>query len=287
MSLTVKPKPPAHHKKLSGKHHRPTKGYLKTYWPYIPLAAIVSVGLLVNSLLTGTGSVLGASSDFTAGGLLAATNQSRLDDRETPLSLNPQLAAAAQAKANDMVRRNYWSHNTPDGQTPWSFILRSGYSYDRAGENLAYGFADGQAVQQAWLHSPEHRANVLNPAFQAVGFGFASSPDYVTHGAAVVVVAMYASPAGSAAPAAPPQSPPLKPVARLQLLTGDAQWSIYGLALIGGLSCLLFLWRHARAWQRLLLRGEDFMLEHGWLDVLVVSLAVASYLLLQAAGTIG
>jgi len=39
-----------------------------------------------------------------------------------------RLDSAAQAKANDMAARSYWSHNTPDGQTPWTFMTAAGYN---------------------------------------------------------------------------------------------------------------------------------------------------------------
>ena len=48
MSLTAKPRPHAAHKKRQGNHHHHTKNYLKTYWPYLPVAGIIGLGLLIN-----------------------------------------------------------------------------------------------------------------------------------------------------------------------------------------------------------------------------------------------
>src|SRR6185369_9999820 len=107
------------------------------------------------------------------------------------LQLNDQLAAAAQAKANDMARRGYWSHVTPDGKQPWSFVEASGYQYEAAGENLAYGFGSSDEVMTAWMHSPEHRANILNSVYQDVGFATANVPNYRGTGPETIVVAMY------------------------------------------------------------------------------------------------
>src|SRR5882757_4641638 len=134
MTLVARSKPPTHHKKVSGKHHRQNKGYHKAYWPYLPLLAIVVAGVLLNSAWPGKHSVLGYATDMSVQSLLDDTNTQRAGNGEGALGLNAQLDQAAQAKANDMATRDYWSHNTPDGQTPWSFITATGYNYAAAGE---------------------------------------------------------------------------------------------------------------------------------------------------------
>ena len=73
---------------------------------------IVGLGLMVNSAWSGK-SVLGASSDFSNNSLLNGTNAERAKKGESALALNTQLNTAAQAKADDMVRTNYWAHNSP------------------------------------------------------------------------------------------------------------------------------------------------------------------------------
>ncbi len=46
MSLTVKSKPSSTHKiARSASHHKKNKHYLKTYWPYLPVLAILSLGI--------------------------------------------------------------------------------------------------------------------------------------------------------------------------------------------------------------------------------------------------
>jgi len=88
------------------------------------------------------------------------------DDRSTlgldSLFVNPLLVSAAQAKANDMALKGYFSHNSPDGTEPWYWIREAGYQYRLAGENLAIDFSDSAEVERAWLSSPTHRANILN-----------------------------------------------------------------------------------------------------------------------------
>jgi uncharacterized protein YkwD len=77
------------------------------------------------------------------------------------LNYDSQLEKSACAKAKDMVTRNYWSHDTPEGSTPWIFLQREGIQYLKAGENLAYGFKDEHSVVDGWMKSPSHKANVL------------------------------------------------------------------------------------------------------------------------------
>lgn len=203
MTLVARAAPPAYHKKITGKHHRHSKKYQKTYWPYLPLLLVVLAGLFLNHVLPGKQAVLGYASDMSLQSLLDGTNAQRSANGEVTLSLNQQLDAAAQAKANDMAARDYWSHNTPDGQTPWTFVSAAGYNYSSVGENLAYGFATASDTITGWMNSPGHRANILNAGYRDVGFGFVNIANYQGSGPETLVVAMYGTPAvtASATPA--------------------------------------------------------------------------------------
>ena len=70
-----------------------------------------------------------------------------------------------------MVDRDYWAHVAPDGTQPWSFFARFGYKYRYAGENLARDFSSAGAVVDAWMNSPTHRDNILNPKYKEIGIG--------------------------------------------------------------------------------------------------------------------
>lgn len=135
--------------------------------------------------------------------LLTDTNAARADNGVAALQLNGKLDAAAQAKANDMAARNYWSHYTPDGNPPWVFVTDQGYSYQKLGENLAAGFSDEQATIDGWMASPPHRENMLDTAFTQVGFGYANNANYTSAGGGpmTIVVAFYGEPSVPAAPA--------------------------------------------------------------------------------------
>ncbi len=297
MALATRPKPTAHHKKRQGAHHRHSKNYLKAYWPYIPMLGIVGLGIAINSFWYGQQQVLGAHNDYSSNSLLNLTNATRSKAEEPALTLSPQLTAAAQAKANDMVSHDYWSHNSPDGQTPWTFITAAGYNYQLAGENLAYGFTNASATVTGWMNSPEHRANILNAQYQNVGFGIASSPNFQGKGPVTVVVAEYAEPVGSVAnitftvPDHAPQTTSTelsaKPVARIQLLTGGrATWSALALSAIAGAALTLFLIRHGFRLRRLITQGEMFVVHHPLLDITFVFIFTAGFVLTRASGII-
>src|SRR3954471_17174003 len=105
MTLVAPRKPPAHHKKTSGKHHRHTKTYHKPYWPYLPVVGIVIAGLILgnSSWLPGRTAVLGYATDMSIQELLDDTNSQRLGNGISALALNGVLDNAAQSKANDMA----------------------------------------------------------------------------------------------------------------------------------------------------------------------------------------
>jgi hypothetical protein len=101
--------------------------------------------------------------------LIALTNQQRASAGLPALKYNGSLSSSAYMKAQDMLAKNYWSHDSPDGLTAWTFISRVGYPYTTAGENLAKGFNTDSEVINGWMNSPGHRANILNSAYRDVG----------------------------------------------------------------------------------------------------------------------
>lgn len=115
-------------------------------------------------------SILGITANFNQDDLLLQTNARRAENNLPPLQLNPQLSQAAYQKGQDMIAKNYWAHNAPDGTTPWVFIKGSGYEYLYAGENLARGFSSAQDVVTAWMNSQGHRDNLLSKNYDDVGF---------------------------------------------------------------------------------------------------------------------
>jgi hypothetical protein len=101
--------------------------------------------------------------------LIDLTNDNRLANNLRALIHNPQLDQAAQLKADDMVRGGYFSHYSPEGITPWYWFGKVGYYFLYAGENLAVNFSESDAVENAWMKSPLHRANILDNRFEEIG----------------------------------------------------------------------------------------------------------------------
>jgi uncharacterized protein YkwD len=96
------------------------------------------------------------------------------------LHANPALTAASARHSDDMVRRGYFSHDTPQGVSPSARISRSGYGAGRracaAGENIAAAtgpFASPHAIVDMWMNSPGHRANILDRSYHDTGLGVA------------------------------------------------------------------------------------------------------------------
>ncbi|MDR3570758.1 MAG: CAP domain-containing protein [Candidatus Pacebacteria bacterium] len=105
--------------------------------------------------------------------LIDLANSDRIQNDLPPLTASPELQAAAQMKANDMVAKGYFAHESPDGYDPWYWFTQAGYNFVYAGENLAVYFSDSTAVNTAWMNSPEHRANILNIHFTQIGIATA------------------------------------------------------------------------------------------------------------------
>lgn len=113
--------------------------------------------------------ILGYASNITPEQVILQTNEKRAEEGMGGLTLSDELSEAALAKGQDMFADQYWSHTAPDGTEPWYFIEQSGYKYKVAGENLARDFMNTSDMVSAWMASPTHRANLLNPKFQEIG----------------------------------------------------------------------------------------------------------------------
>ncbi len=101
--------------------------------------------------------------------IIELLNTARAEKNLPPLEVDRRLEYAAFLKANDMFAKGYWAHRSPSGQLPWYFIEAAGYDYQLAGENLAKNFSSSSSLVAAWLRSPAHRANILNPDYSQVG----------------------------------------------------------------------------------------------------------------------
>lgn len=125
--------------------------------------------LILSTILLVKPAVLGFASQISPERVIELTNQERAKVGASPLTLNSLLNEAAQRKAGDMFAFDYWAHNSPSGRDPWTFFKEVGYRYLYAGENLARDFSSPEAALAAWMVSPTHRENILNPKYQEIG----------------------------------------------------------------------------------------------------------------------
>ena len=90
-----------------------------------------------------------------------------------PLVISAELSAKARVKAQDMKQKGYFSHNSPTYGTPFQMMKRLGITYRSAGENIAMGYRSAEAVVNAWMNSPSHRAAILSTKYTTMGIGYA------------------------------------------------------------------------------------------------------------------
>jgi uncharacterized protein YkwD len=145
------------------------------------LALPAALAALVPSFAHASGSVSRSAIAALDLGILAQVNEVRAAHDLKPLALSPSLSAAARAHTRDMVANGYFAHDSADGQPFWKriagFYPDRNYSYWSVGENLFWGtgFATPDAGMEAWMASPEHRANILDPHWTQIGIAAVSS----------------------------------------------------------------------------------------------------------------
>lgn len=93
-----------------------------------------------------------------------------------PLTWNAQLASAADGHSRDMANKNYFDHKDRDGYMPGDRAELAGYVARQMGENIAAGQDSARKVVDAWLASPGHCANLMNPQVKELGAGYATDP---------------------------------------------------------------------------------------------------------------
>ncbi|MGO1369855.1 MAG: CAP domain-containing protein [Senegalia sp. (in: firmicutes)] len=88
------------------------------------------------------------------------------------LTESSNLSKVARYKSQDMINKNYFSHESPTYGSPFNMMKKFGISYRAAGENIAAGQRTPKDVVNAWMNSEGHRANILNSKFNQIGIGF-------------------------------------------------------------------------------------------------------------------
>lgn len=109
------------------------------------------------------------ASDITVDMVISLVNKSRSATNIAILKKNDLLQKAAEEKAQDMIEKDYFAHVSPEGKSPWYWIGENKYDYIYAGENLAMNFSSAEEQQKAWMESPSHKKNILNPDYDEIG----------------------------------------------------------------------------------------------------------------------
>ncbi len=103
------------------------------------------------------------------------TNQAREQNGLPPLEVNSALVTASQIQSSNMAQLNEFEHDLPGVALPTlqSRAAAVGYNYAWLGENIAFNYPDAPSVVAAWMNSPEHRANILDPNYTDIGVSIA------------------------------------------------------------------------------------------------------------------
>lgn len=118
-----------------------------------------------------TGTTTSASTESAAeAAVLTLVNQERGKAGCRPVTADTRLAALAGDFSDDMAERGFFSHITPEGESPWDRAKKAGID-NLGGENIARGQADAKSVMASWMSSPGHKANILNCDYRTLGVG--------------------------------------------------------------------------------------------------------------------
>lgn len=163
----------------------------QSYCQQLQDAAIAEVGIYLDArqvwivLAAPFAPLVGVSEQSAGQRVLDLVNQARATRRycgntafnaARPVRWNDSLAEASRLHSEDMARYNYFSHSGRDGSDPAQRVERAGYRYRTTGENIAGGQMKPEDAVAGWIKSPEHCANLMNPAFTEMGAAFAVDP---------------------------------------------------------------------------------------------------------------
>jgi uncharacterized protein YkwD len=109
--------------------------------------------------------------------MLSRVNDARRRSGLPPLASSPLLDRISQEHAEDMLARSYFGHRTPEGLGPSDRARADGYRAG-IGENLVEQRFSAQEALEAWLDSPGHRRNILDPGVRELGLGLAVGEGY-------------------------------------------------------------------------------------------------------------
>jgi uncharacterized protein YkwD/uncharacterized membrane protein required for colicin V production len=109
--------------------------------------------------------------------MVELVNNERIKAGVAPLTVNVTITNVARNFSKDMFLRRFFSHVNLEGKTPGDRLTAGSVQYTIAGENIAY--APGVDIAHTGLmDSPEHRKNILDPAFKRIGIGIVATESF-------------------------------------------------------------------------------------------------------------
>jgi len=105
---------------------------------------------------------------------IEAVNAVRLEHGLSELEFREELADVARRHSEDMAKRDFFSHDSPNKTDAKQRVSAAGLQFRRMGENLfqCQGVDDPvEAAVSSWMESPGHRENILTPEFEQTGIG--------------------------------------------------------------------------------------------------------------------
>ena len=141
----------------------------------LALTAVAAPAALSSSSARHVASAQHSATAALESGVLRELNEIRLQHGLVPLRSNGRLAAAAEQHSQEMASAGYFDHSSKDGTSFWQRIKqwypRGGGSGWSVGENLLWASpgVDPARALDLWMHSPEHKANILAPRWREIG----------------------------------------------------------------------------------------------------------------------
>jgi uncharacterized protein YkwD len=110
-------------------------------------------------------------------------NNYRIENGLNALECDLPLTYVAKLRSQDLLYRDYFSHNTPEGTNVSNILKSFGIKYKKIGENLAHAYPASYGSPEAfidlWENSPPHNRNLLRAEYKKVGVGVIDNGDRV------------------------------------------------------------------------------------------------------------
>jgi len=106
--------------------------------------------------------------------VLTLHNVARAAQGLKPLCADPRLTRAARSHSREMIKKDYFSHSSYNGESVIERLKRFGYHRSIYAENIAGGsgtFGKPDSIFRRWMNSPSHKSNILDRRFRPVGVG--------------------------------------------------------------------------------------------------------------------